>query len=95
MSLESFIRLYQELLTMIDPDNDYSVQCAVSMLHMLYTLAHNSGKASPITIRAMDSGVRNFENLARHRNDFAGKPGDYKGNNAKRQRLKNMLVPSC
>lgn len=95
MSLESFIRLYQELLTMIDPDDMLSVEFAKSILHMIFVLARRSGKADSVTLRCMDNGVHSFERIARHRDDFAGKPGDFAGNNAKRQRLTHMLRPGC
>lgn len=95
MSLESFIRLYQELLTMVDPSNTLSVVCAENVLRLIYALARHSGKANSITIRCMDSGVRQFSDLVRHRNEFAGKPGEFHANNAKRQRLRDVLYPHC
>ena len=95
MSLDGFIRLFQSLLTMADPENELSVEYAETILRMVFALARQSGKADPVTIRCMDSGVRCFRSIFRHREEFIGKPGEFKTNNTKRQRLKNLLYPSC
>ena len=95
MSIESFIRLLQELLTMVDPNDDLSIMTAESTLRTLCILARRSGKASPITIRCMDAAIRNFRSIVQHRDEFAGVPGNYKANNAKRQRLRDALYPHC
>lgn len=95
MSLDSFIRLYQELLTMVDPNNEMSVEYAVNVLRQIMILARQSHKVDPLTERCMFNGINEFPRIARHRDDFAGKPGDYAVNAAKRQRLRHMLVPHC
>lgn len=95
MSLESYIRMYQELLTMVDPSNPYSVEHAVNILREILFLAQQSHMANPLTIRSMYNGIQEFASIARHRADFAGKPGDFHGNQTKRQRLMQMLGPHC
>ena len=95
MSLDSFVRLLQELLTMVDPRDELSIECAKTTLRMVFALALKSGKADPFTMRCMDRAILIFEDLVRHRDDFIGKPGSFHTNNAKRQRLKNLLYPSC
>lgn len=95
MSLDTFIRLFQSLLTMADPDNELSVEYAETILRMVFALVRQSGKADAMTMRCMDNGVQNFRLIFRHREEFAGRPGEFKTNSAKRQRLKDLLYPSC
>lgn len=95
MSLDCFIRLLQSLLTMVDLKNELSVEYAETILRMVYALARQSGKAEPMTMRCMVAGIERFKLIARHREEFTGKPGEFKANHAKRQRLKDVLYPSC
>ena len=95
MSLESYIRLYQELLTMVDPDNDMSVEYVINILQQILVLARQSNKIDGFTARCMHTGVHECAAIARHRDEFAGKPGDFHGNQAKRMRLQQMLGPHC
>lgn len=95
MSLESYIKLYQELLTMVDPENPYSVEQAENILRQILFMARISQKADALTIRCMHAGAHEFSAIVRHRDDFAGKRGDFHGNEAKRQRLMHMLGPHC
>ena len=95
MSLQSYIRLYQELLTMVDPNNPYSIEHALGILRQILFMAEQSKMANAETIEYMDAGIYQFEYLAKHHDNFAGKPGDFHGNEAKRQRLMHMLIPHC
>ncbi len=95
MSLDSFLRLLQELLTMVNPGDGLSIECAQTTLRMIVALARDSGKVDPYTLRCMDRATLIFKDLVHHRKDFIGSPGNFQANNAKRQRLQNMLYPSC
>lgn len=95
MSLDGFIRLFQSLLTMADPDNELSIEYAETILRMVFALARQSSKVDSVTMRCMDNGIHSFRSIFRHREEFIGKPGAFKTNNAKRQRLKDLLYPSC
>lgn len=95
MSLANFISYLQQLLSMVDPKNKYSIGLAKNALSATISLARASGKADPITIRAMVSAEYEFQNLVEHAKDFAGSPGKYKENEQKRKRLEMMLVPHC
>ncbi len=95
MSLERFIELLQALITMTDPNNEFQMLNARNILKNLMELARDSEKADALAIRAMGRSFREFSDIMRHKDDFAGKPGDYSGNNAKRQRLKYMFLPHC
>ena len=95
MSLANFISYLQQLLSMVDPKNKYSVGLAKNALSATIALARASKKADPITIRAMVSAEKEFENLVEHAEDFAGVPGKFKENEQKRHRLEMMLVPHC
>ena len=95
MSLDRFIELLQALITMTDPNNEDQMFYARNILKNLMELARDSEKADALAIRAMERSFRKFSDIMRHKDDFAGKPGDYSGNNAKRQRLKYMFLPHC
>lgn len=95
MSEKRFIQILQALLTMVDPNSKTSVACVKSTLENLWALAVDSEKADVITIDIMGRAIYCFDSLIYHRDDFAGIPGDYHGNTAKRHRLLNMLYPSC
>ncbi len=95
MSFERYIELLQMLITMTDPDDSNEVLCAMNILKNLLELARSSEKANAITIRAMAQGFNGFTRLLRSKDDFAGEPGDYTGNQAKRQRLAMILKPHC
>ena len=95
MSIEKFLEVLQALITMTNPENEDEVLNARNILKNLFELARSSGMAHTITIRYMRSGYEEFTALLRHREDFAGHPGDFAGNEAKRQRIKIMLNPHC
>ena len=95
MSFERFVELFQMLITMTDPDNQDEVLNALNILKNLMELARSSGKVDRLAFDAMETGYHNFRNFLKSRDDFAGKPGDYKGNQIKRQRLAMVLRPHC
>ena len=95
MSFERYIELLQMLITMTDPDDPNEVLCAMNILKNLLELARSSEKADAVTIRTMSEGFHGFNGLLRHKDNFAGEPGDYSGNQAKRQRLAMILRPHC
>ena len=95
MSLERYIQLLQQLLTMTDPANEEEVLCAKNVLKNLLELARESRKADRVVLRSMETGYDIFSNLLRRRMDFAGEPGDVIGNQKKRQRLAMMVMPGC
>ena len=95
MSFERYIELLQALLTMTNPDNEEEVLNARNILKNLLELSRSSQMADPLTLRAMTMAYHQFTVLLRHREDFAGKPGDIAANRAKRQRLAMMVRPGC
>ncbi len=95
MSFDRFIELLQALVTMTNPNNEEQVLHAENILGSLLELADSSQMADPITLRTMMQAYHEFTFLLRHREDFAGKPGDIAANRAKRQRLAMMIRSSC
>ncbi len=95
MSLDRFVELLQALITMTDPNNEFQILYARNVIKNLMELAGDSEKADALTLRAMGRSFYEFSSIMRHKDDFAGKPGDYAGNSAKRQRLKYMFLPHC
>lgn len=95
MSLKNFIAYLQQLLTMINPKDQYSIGLAKTALSATISLATASGKVDAVTRRAMNFAVNQFDYLVEHAKDFAGIPGNFKENEQKRQRLEMMLVPHC
>lgn len=95
MNENGFLMFLQQLLTMVEKTEPASVQCAKNALENVYALARQSGKSDSLTIRMMDSAIRLFDRLVWHKEDFAGQPGDYAGNEAKRHHLRMMLWPGC
>lgn len=95
MSMDNFLSFLQQLLTMVEPENESSVALAKAALTSVVGLAQSSGKADSITMRAMMIAERKFEYLVSHREDYAGVLEAYRNNQIKRQRLKNMIMPSC
>lgn len=95
MSQEQFIRLLQSLITMTDPDNCLSIAYSKTILENLLSLAMDSRKCHPITLRSMKRSITLFERLMAHKEDFAGVPGDYAKNKAMRDRLAAIVQPGC
>ncbi len=95
MSFERFLELLQALVTMTNPNDEEQVLNAKNILRNLLELADRSHMADRITLDTMEQAYHKFTFLLRHREDFAGKPGDYMANQAKRQRLAMMVRPGC
>ena len=95
MNKDGFLRFLQQLLTMVDEESDTSVMCARVALESVNALARESGKSDGVTLRMMDCAIGVFPRLVHYRKDFAGVPGDYSGNAAKRRHLAMMIMPGC
>ena len=92
---EGLLKLLQQLLTMVDKESHTSIRCAKNALENIYALARESGKSDAMTIRMMDRSIHLFERMVAYKEDFAGVPGDYNGNAAKRHHLEMMIRPGC
>lgn len=95
MSEERFICFLQELITMTDPHSELSVASAKAILSNLRAMASSSGKCSTLVLRMMDRVQVNYSYFCAHRDEFAGLPGEYEKNSARRNRLRQMLYPGC
>lgn len=95
MSEKQFIAFLQSLITMTDPASETSVYSGKAVLENLFGLASGSGKASSIVLRMISVSIGMFEHLVNSKDSFAGVPGDYSGNEAKRHNLCNALYPHC
>lgn len=95
MSLDNFLSFLQQIITMAESDDKASVALAKNALISVCALAQSSGKIEPMTRRVMACAEMRLELLILHKGDFAGKPGDYLGNQKKRHRLLNVLSPGC
>ena len=95
MTMDNFLSYLQQLLTMVDPGNDYSIELAKTALSTVFSLAKVSGKADMLVLRTMKSAEGQFGYLAAHKADFVGVPGEYQKNQVKRQRLAHVVIPSC
>ena len=95
MSMENFLSFLQQLLTMVESNNISSIALAKTALVSTIGVARSSGKVDAITLRSMMIAEQEFEVLVRHRDDFAGVPGEYQKNQVKRQRLVHMIRPGC
>ena len=95
MSMDNFLSYLQQLLTMVDSRDDYSISLAKTALTAVFGLAKSSGKADSIVLRAMMIAEREFEYIVEHKADFVGVPGEYQNNKVKRQRLAHMVTPGC
>lgn len=95
MTMDNFMSYLQQLLTMVDPGNAYSIELAKTALSTVLSLAKVSGKADALVLRTMMNAEREFEYLAAHRADFVGVPGEHQKNHVKRLRLAHVVMPSC
>lgn len=95
MSKGSFLRFLQSILTMVDPKDESSVALGFTTLISLVSMAKSSHKVDAFTLRMMRIAIANYEFLVENKNDFAGVPGDYHNNVAKRKRLENAISPGC
>ncbi len=95
MSLNNFISYLQQILSMIDPKDKYSVALGKSALNATIALALASGKVDGLTHRAMMLAEGEYKYLAENARDFAGKPGKFDENEKRRRRLLMVISPSC
>ncbi len=95
MTLDNFLSFLQQILTMLDDENPYSIALAFNALNNIVVLAEHSYKTDGLTLRSMYAARRQFEYLVKYRNEFMGEPGEYQMNQIKRQRLAHVIVPSC
>lgn len=96
MSFDQFIRFLQSLLTMVSKNNtEESIKKGTEILHNLYNLALSSHTADMQTTLAIRVACGEFEYLAYNADQFAGVPGQYSQNQAKRQRLSMVVTPHC
>ena len=95
MSIENYLSFLQQIITMTDPNDRAAVALAKNALTSVAALAITSHKVDSITWRIMHEAEERIELLLRHKEDFAGTPGDYVGNKNKRHRLLNVLRPGC
>jgi len=95
MSQDQFLKLLQSILTMTDAKQKVSAVYAGRMLENLFELALDSGKCDGLTLHMMENSIRLLDVLIKRKADYAGVPGDYAGNQAKRNRLGEALYPRC
>ena len=95
MTTSRFIAFLQEILTMVDLNDEYSVALAKNAILATIGLARASQKTDFMTGRIMRSVELHLEELLRQAADFAGKPGDHIGNEQKRRKLEAMFFPHC
>ena len=95
MTLNNFLSYFQQLLTMINPEEEHSVELARKALFATFDLVRATKKVDARTLRAMNLARRQFQFFAEHAEDFAGSPGEYRENEQKRRRLEMMLTPHC
>lgn len=95
MSLINFLSYLQQLLSMVNKEDKYSVSLAYTALTATIELVHASGKADGMTYRAMERAKMEFHYLADHCDEFAGVPGEYQENQRRRNRLRLVLHPGC
>lgn len=95
MSIQNFLSFLQQIITMTDPDNAASVALARNALTAVTALALTSHTIDSLVYGVMKAADLQLENLLRHKDDFKGVPGDYRGNENKRHRLLLVLRPGC
>ena len=95
MSLNNFISYLQQILSMIDPKDYYSVALGKTALSATIALAMASGKVDALTEHAMMRAEGQYFCLAENAKDFSGKPGKFEENERRRRRLLMTLSPGC
>ncbi len=95
MNSDTFLKLLQSLITVIDLDDPASFACGKAIIVNLSGLLRSSGKADHYVIRMVIVAERSFRYLVSHKAEFAGRPGEIKENSAKRHRLEMYLTPHC
>ena len=95
MSYDNFLSYLQQLLSMVNPKDKYSIALAKTALHSTIMLAQASGKVDDRTSRSMDMAESLFGYLVNHANDYKRVPGDLTGNKHKRLKLATAINPGC
>jgi len=95
MSEKDFIKLLQNIITMVDPEDSNSISLGKLALESLINLAMNSGKVDGMTARMMHRASAEFEFMVERKVEFEGRPGAFSENEHKRRRLMMMLRPGC
>ena len=96
MSTENFLSFLQQLLTIVDPKDQQSVNMVKRLLSDLKTLSdYNTKSFEMFTRKMIEAANLEIDYLIAHRSEFAGKPGKYDANYKKRQRLHMLLAPNC
>lgn len=95
MTLDNFLSFLQQIITMTDPNDRAAVALAKNALNSVLALGQCSGMTDAFTLRLMMRAENLLTQLLYHRDEFAGKPGDYAGNQNRRHRLRNVLTPGC
>ena len=95
MSLDSFLSYLQQLITMVDPEDPYSVDLAKDALDATVEITLKSQMASQVVQDVMKEARREFQFIVKHKDSYAGVPGDLIMNGIKRRRLGTILRPGC
>lgn len=95
MSLNNFISYLQQILSMIDPEDKYSVALGKNALSVTIALAVASGKVDAKTEQVMRIAEHQYRYLAENAKDFSGKPGKFEENEKRRRRLLTVISPGC
>ena len=95
MSLNNFISYLQQILSMIDPKDKYSVALGKNALSATIALAMASGKVDAKTEHVMKIAEHQYLYLAENAKDFTGKPGKFEENEKRRRRLLMAISPIC
>lgn len=91
MSMDNFFSFLQQILTMVDPESTASMEMAKEALASVAKLAEASGKVEKNTLSYMRDAEADFEQLVWDREIFIGKPGAYKQNQIKREKLRYYM----
>ena len=95
MSLNNFLSYLQQLLTMVDPENPYSVGLVKTSLSAIVALAKGSQMVDAFTMRVMMGAEERLQYLIQHADDFKGKPGEYEENRHRRKHLELVCYTHC
>ena len=70
MSYDNFLSYLQQLLSMVNPKDKYSIALAKTALSSTIMLAQASGKVDDRTSRSMGMAESLFQHLVNHANDL-------------------------
>lgn len=95
MSLNNFLSYLQQLLTMVDKNNPYSVGLVKASLSSTIALAKGSHMIDGYVRRVMAGAEKQIDMLILHSDDFKGVPGQYEENAHRRKRIELICYPHC